>query len=702
MKQIIFIAIMILSIFQCAAQKLSYQHTHIEDSPKVIDVIVYGDIHYLLTSSEIRITRFHEPGDWELLNTVPRYPSWGFGWRYDHFLIDYGWPYLTIFDISDPINPIEKNKCSLMGIPYLDGDYLYETTASGSFSIYDLHALPVLSQVGNIASFMESDSLTQCVSNGIFYEVLHNKQLIIIDCRIPHYPHKIKEITLPEGIFWDGQILVVGNRLFVTEITQDSEGRQTYEWKCYQIDEDWNIEEIWSTDTEHEMAVVLTDGNWLIARETMPENVWLVDIRDNIPRTISHQNSYIPRGQHGGQIVLSFPYVYFLSDHDLVSIYFLSEQGELSKLADYLDGRFHRFSYDGFHVGEHYLAAENQPSDCRFFWNVSIYKVNPDRTTERKWDLPNTWLLNLHHNIIYAGKEDKEGNPLFEIYKIDDDQGPVLISTRPDIHPFNFLINDDFAFSSGFGEDLVIYDLSEPGDPLEIGRWHSGKDDFFCYSVLKSGDTLFVGDDQKVWILDIATPASPQVISNIDGLFTPESCVLYKSRYLIVADNLFVSIFDISNLAEPKWVQQCMIPWEYFLESTYPMANRVAVLDHYLVSNWTTAGAWIFDLNTIGTEYRPSPIGFIPPGQIFYDMAIHGNTLLLLDNFNLISSKFTVIQPGDLNEDGRIDSTDLLLMSDFISENSMVQPDPNLLDLNKDGDVNLLDLMSLAKIVSGD
>jgi hypothetical protein len=122
----------------------------------------------------------------------------------------------------------------------------------------------------------------------------------------------------------------------------------------------------------------------------------------------------------------------------------------------------------------------------------------------------------------------------------------------------------DVAYSRGYAYAtsalvgrLLVYDLSDPSNPLEEGAYsNSGKG---AYSVAVDGDYAYVAWNDELTVLDISNPSSPTLVGTYEGLDAQEPQVVASHPYAFVADRTpgsqgVLYIIDVSAPSSPSRV----------------------------------------------------------------------------------------------------------------------------------------------------
>lgn len=149
------------------------------------------------------------------------------------------------------------------------------------------------------------------------------------------------------------------------------------------------------------------------------------------------------------------------------------------------------------------------------------------------------------------------GNNGFSIVNISNPIEPSLVKTTviPDQgYAYDIDVLGDYAFVAG-STHLYIYDISNPSQPLEIGRY---SDDFFPHKVRVHENLAFIANNNgQLRIIDVSDRTQPQLITDHSfGNIITDMAV--QGNYLFISGgqyaNYGVQVLEISDASQPKLV----------------------------------------------------------------------------------------------------------------------------------------------------
>lgn len=122
---------------------------------------------------------------------------------------------------------------------------------------------------------------------------------------------------------------------------------------------------------------------------------------------------------------------------------------------------------------------------------------------------------------------------------------------------FNFRKKElQYIYAAGGSEGLFIFDVSDPENPLLVGRCDTAG---YAYGVSVAGNYLYVADGNNgLVVIDVSDPANPVENGHYDTDGYAQG-VTIKGNYAYVADggNGFV-VIDISDPTNPKPVSDML------------------------------------------------------------------------------------------------------------------------------------------------
>ena len=315
--------------------------------------------------------------------------------------------------------------------------------------------------------------------------------------------------------------------------------------------------------------------------------------------------------------------------------------------------------------------------------------------------------------ILYAGDGttpgDYQGGLPVHLFDVQDPAAPQSLGIVPGMYAMRMRLQGEWGIVQDNEAGVILYDIRDPRNPVEYCRWKL-EGEFFLYDGWVDGNLLFVTDmdfreyGQSVWVIDISDPAHPAVAQQIDDrfgmdFFIPKSCAVYQSRYLVVAEVYSLDIIDLQDLQNPRLLFKIYGP----TTGVYYGLEDIQVVGHRVFGAWQSAGIVVYDLDQPWELMKPEvPVPFagqLPTLNACSGLWVGDFTVCAVAQPHVFSAHFQIFEDGDLDENGMVDAADLQLMKRYFADNEGALPDPRLMDLNRDGVIELLDLLELARRV---
>ncbi|NQT62025.1 MAG: CSLREA domain-containing protein, partial [Candidatus Marinimicrobia bacterium] len=115
-------------------------------------------------------------------------------------------------------------------------------------------------------------------------------------------------------------------------------------------------------------------------------------------------------------------------------------------------------------------------------------------------------------------------------------------------------IDSCFAFVTNGGDSLFVLDISNPMQPLQVGSLEIPGGSWYC---AKNGDYLYLGQNDRVQIIDVSDPFNPQT----SGVFQPGGDHYFGYSHVVdniayVPSYLCLYILDVNDPANPTLMGQ--------------------------------------------------------------------------------------------------------------------------------------------------
>ena len=234
---------------------------------------------------------------------------------------------------------------------------------------------------------------------------------------------------------------------------------------------------------------------------------------------------------------------------------------------------------------------------------------------------------------------------------------PVLDTTILGVgEALDISVAGQLACVACFRSDAVLFDISDPTAPREVGRYSAPG---YVRSVLNAESLAYVPafgqtHDTVLHAVDITDPSNPVKVGSVGGWEDPRAMVL-RDSLLYCAEAYRFEVFNVANPRQPEWMGRCdayssalglcvQDTWAYVAprlqiinvaDPTSPVriyegsgsrlnGRGIAVRDTfaYFLSNYDTL--WVY---SISNPYAPAIIGWSPSGSH------RGFDLVLLDSY---------------------------------------------------------------------
>ena len=269
------------------------------------------------------------------------------------------------------------------------------------------------------------------------------------------------------------------------------------------------------------------------------------------------------------------------------------------------------------------------------------------------------------------------------------------------------LSNDDTIESWGL-DDLIILDLNVPSAPVKVGGWSGA----YLHDVCIKDDILYgcgIYTD-TMYAFDISDKTNPVLISELPGVPKAHACwvsddgnTLFTGSEMIGGYIMSWDVTDLSNINYlDEWFPQGAEEWS---------AHNVFVVGSHLYISYYVFGLQVLDISD------PSNLELVA----YYDTFDEGTDTYVyngawgvypfFDSENIIVSDrrtglyiIDIIDNdmvvGDVNLDGTLDITDIVLAINFIIGVSIpTEGQFYLLDINQDEENDVLDIVLMVNAI---
>jgi hypothetical protein len=219
--------------------------------------------------------------------------------------------------------------------------------------------------------------------------------------------------------------------------------------------------------------------------------------------------------------------------------------------AQYISGNYVYLMSGGFEV----MDVSN-PSAPQVVYETSRYEYDE------------TYDLSVTGNYLFLS----DGDDGFVSYNISDPPHPKINAIKFPDDLWNYMTyhdaKDQYIYVE-YGDNLYIYDISQPPDALGLSYTPIGGQEVYVDSTLAY---LYVVDQSTIKIVDIGDPGAPRQVSSID--IGSEVCkILGDGKYIYIATlQKGILVYNISNPSQPvlagKWTEMTGV-WDLTLRGNY-------------------------------------------------------------------------------------------------------------------------------------
>ncbi|MBD3166619.1 T9SS type A sorting domain-containing protein [bacterium] len=213
---------------------------------------------------------------------------------------------------------------------------------------------------------------------------------------------------------------------------------------------------------------------------------------------------------------------------------------------------------------------------------LQVFEVLPDQTMEERFrdNFNGARGLTGHQWVFYVPC----GENGLRVYNRMDIANPQLVRTVND-HDFNIVQTYDHYLYALGSDSLVIYDIANPGNPVQTGVLHemnSGDPDLFCSALHIVGDYLYYHRSRPGYlkVFDLSDPLSPEEVHSVHAGVSITSRFHESGNSLLLPRNREIVKIDVSEPASPVIIDD----WFEFPLHTVP-ADISVLWDRYFVTS---------------------------------------------------------------------------------------------------------------------
>ncbi|MCK5305122.1 MAG: hypothetical protein KAJ72_07720, partial [Candidatus Heimdallarchaeota archaeon] len=167
--------------------------------------------------------------------------------------------------------------------------------------------------------------------------------------------------------------------------------------------------------------------------------------------------------------------------------------------------------------------------------------------------------LDIANNLVYLDNDIDSNRQGFSIIDVSDVTDPQVLSTvNLETDSKEIAILGDYAYLVGFSSGIIVYDVSDPSDPIEVNSYDF---DDSIDKTIKAQDIKIVGNSAYVAlgrdgfaIFDISDPLSISLLGYKSGINSFGVEVVGNYTYVIISDDIKldygITILDTSNTSD--------------------------------------------------------------------------------------------------------------------------------------------------------
>lgn len=213
-------------------------------------------------------------------------------------------------------------------------------------------------------------------------------------------------------------------------------------------------------------------------------------------------------------------------------------------------------THDQGTVGLTIIDATSAPDTfSHTFWNPSI-KIN-ETTNNSLTAAHNVYIDEKGIMYIAGSRIGKRGVALFDLN--EDPTNPTYLSRTNTFYSHDVFVQNNILYSSELTNGFGIYDVSDPSNPMEIGRGESSND--FTHNAWASEDglTLYTTDEVSGGFLeayDITVPAEPRFLDKYSPLDTRDQKIVIPHNAHVIDGYTVTSWYTdgvvINDMSRPE------------------------------------------------------------------------------------------------------------------------------------------------------
>ncbi|MBN2441402.1 MAG: hypothetical protein JXJ04_08645 [Spirochaetales bacterium] len=444
---------------------------------------------------------------------------------------------LQIIDISDPLAPVRIGSLIVNMLDFtISDDYLYGVSEDILY-IINISDPGVPTIVGELARDFRTETI-YAAGNYVYLSYHPGDPMTRLDCINavnPAQPFVQSTMTLP---YWNYSLAVKDHYLYYTCNTTTSHACCVYILDIAQPGNPVYAGLIDGGGFTHSMTVknkilYMADGFGGmkivdVSDPAQPINLSRVSMEDTLRIAVSGDYAYCASGKNGmSTIDISDPAQPVLCS--TIPTYDSAVDVET-------DGSY---VYVGDQPWGLTIIDPSQPEDPQI-----VYHALPDGyptpvgellpTPKPHANAWNTRMLSLSGNTACLSVQLE---PCIRIVDISDPHAPVQTGFIPLNIPGDLAVTGNHLYLPGLsGIPLLVYDIAEPGNPVEIGACPA-IDNFYCNKIALSNNYAFLASTNQTSIIEISDPVNPVYRGTIPhgADYYPIEDIIESDGYLYVA-----------------------------------------------------------------------------------------------------------------------------------------------------------------------
>jgi hypothetical protein len=224
---------------------------------------------------------------------------------------------------------------------------------------------------------------------------------------------------------------------------------------------------------------------------------------------------------------------------------------------------------------------------------VLLAQITDGGTQGRSISFDGSTAVLCEYEVWVTGYENEEYNSYFRIIDLSNLSSPQLLGrvSFPGRTPSDFpsnIISNNYLYILGRFDDLVIFDISDPMNPVQVGGIDLGSS---VQSMQLYGSTMYVIDPRRgVMKVDVSDPSNPVLLDTIipnSSSYLGTCCL--EGNLLFIEDEAWneIIVYDLSSPQPPEVV--CQYYGNYRCDDIFVQNSSV------FVSNYSS-GLYVLDL----------------------------------------------------------------------------------------------------------